>query len=225
MSEVAETTTTTQSEKIVQSQQPGELQNIQATYRLDGKNYLKWSQLVRTVLKRKKKINHLMTTHVCFRLQQRIFGTQSNRHIQKLDMQLKYMRLRVIKTKCPKDVAALKDFIEQDRVYDFIVGLNPEFDQVRIQILSKQEVPCFNEVQRPQVHMAKQPKTEENSATGGFNSEEMEKLRSLLGSLDKPTRTCFLAISEQGSGRRIGIAKEMSGLYHLESSQKTNNIL
>ena len=62
MSEVAETTTTTQSEKIVRSQQPGELQNIQATYRLDGKNYLKWSQLVRTVLKRKKKINHLMST-------------------------------------------------------------------------------------------------------------------------------------------------------------------
>ena len=45
MSEVAETTTTTQSEGIVQSQQPGELQNIQAAYKLDGKNYLKWSQL------------------------------------------------------------------------------------------------------------------------------------------------------------------------------------
>ena len=43
--------------------------------------------------------------------------------------------------------------------------------------------------------MAKQPKTEENSATGGFNSEEMEKLRSLLGSPDKPTRTCSLALS------------------------------
>ena len=36
-------------------------------------------------------------------------------------------------------------------------------------------------------------KTEENSATGGFNTEEMEKLRSLLGSLDKPTGTCILA--------------------------------
>ena len=45
---------------------------------------------------------------------------------------------RVIKTKCPKDAAVLKDFIGQDRVYDFLVGLNPKFDQVRIQILSKQ---------------------------------------------------------------------------------------
>ena len=60
MSKVAETTTTTQSKEIVQSQQPGELQNIQAMYRLDGKNYIKWSQLVRTVLKGKEKINHLM---------------------------------------------------------------------------------------------------------------------------------------------------------------------
>lgn len=30
----------------------------------------------------------------------------------------------VIKTKCPEDAAILKDFIEQDRVYDFLVGLN-----------------------------------------------------------------------------------------------------
>ena len=53
---------------------------------------------------------------------------------------------RVIKTKSPEDAAILKDFIEQDRVYDFLVGLNLEFDQVRIQILGKQEVLCFNEV-------------------------------------------------------------------------------
>ena len=62
MSEVAETTTTTQLEEIVQSQQPRKLQNIQTTYRLDEKNYLKWSQLVCTVLKGKWKISHLMRT-------------------------------------------------------------------------------------------------------------------------------------------------------------------
>ena len=52
----------------------------------------------------------------------------------------------MIKTKCPEDAAILKDFIEQDRVYDFLVGLSPKFDQVRIQILGKQEILCFNEV-------------------------------------------------------------------------------
>ena len=46
-----------------------------------------------------------------------------------------------------------------------------------------------------QAHMVEQPKTEENLAIGGFNSEEIEKLRSLLGSLDKPTGTCSLALS------------------------------
>lgn len=62
MSEIAETTATTPSQEIVPSQQPGESQNIQAAYRLNGKNYLNWSQLVRTLLKGKGKINHLMGT-------------------------------------------------------------------------------------------------------------------------------------------------------------------
>ncbi|RDX78684.1 Poly(ADP-ribose) glycohydrolase 1, partial [Mucuna pruriens] len=47
---------------------------------------------------------------------------------------------------CAEDAVVLKEFIEQDRVYDFLVGLNPEFDQVRIQILGKSEVPSFNKV-------------------------------------------------------------------------------
>ena len=62
MSEIAETITTVQSEEIIRPQHSGELQNIQAAYRLDGKNYLKWSQLVHTVLKGKGKISHLMST-------------------------------------------------------------------------------------------------------------------------------------------------------------------
>ncbi|RVW91922.1 hypothetical protein CK203_030093 [Vitis vinifera] len=127
--------------------------------------------------------------------------------------------------------------------------------------------------QRPQAHMSEQPKTKENSATSGFNSEEMEKLRSLSGSLRQtywnlffgsfrpydlksqlfhiytpspsnkkiavtngslatiagfgdiyitPTLILKNVLHEQGTGRRIGLAKERSGLYHLESSQKTN---
>lgn len=44
---------------------------------------------------------------------------------------------RVFDMKFTKDAAILKKFIAKDRIYDFLVGLNPEFDQVRIQILSK----------------------------------------------------------------------------------------
>ena len=40
----------------------GELQNVQSTYELNGKNYLKWSQLIKTFLKGKGKINYLLGT-------------------------------------------------------------------------------------------------------------------------------------------------------------------
>jgi len=45
-----------------------------------------------------------------------------------------------------KDSVLLNEYIEQDRVYDFMVGLNPEYDQVEIQILNKERVPSLNEV-------------------------------------------------------------------------------
>ncbi|KAK8574583.1 hypothetical protein V6N12_062273 [Hibiscus sabdariffa] len=44
------------------SSSTGDLQNIQLAYRLNGINYLKWSLLVRTFLKGRGKINHLLGT-------------------------------------------------------------------------------------------------------------------------------------------------------------------
>ena len=52
---------------------------------------------------------------------------------------------RVFEMKCPDDAVILKNFVEKDRVYDFLAGLNPEFDQVRIQILGKEERPPLEE--------------------------------------------------------------------------------
>ena len=43
-------------------QKIGDLQNIRAPYRLNGKNYLKWSQFVRTYLKGKGRLSHLLGT-------------------------------------------------------------------------------------------------------------------------------------------------------------------
>ena len=195
---------------------------------------------------------------------------------------------RVFEMKCPEDAGILKSFIERDRVYDFLAGLNPEFDQVRIQILGKEDTPSLEETisliraeesrrsvmleprimdgsalaaktdhqekgkidlpkysgrenqfkenkdnlwctycnkprhtrekcwklngksssrewgnhggqQRPQAHLAEQPKPEENSATGGFNSEEIEKLKNLLGSLEKSSGACSLTLSGKPS--------------------------
>lgn len=50
-----------------------------------------------------------------------------------------------IENKCMEDVAILKNLIEKDRVYDFLARLNVEFDQVRVQILGREEVPFLNE--------------------------------------------------------------------------------
>ena len=36
--------------------------------------------------------------------------------------------------KCVEDATTLKNFIENDHVYDFLAKLNQEFNQVRVQI-------------------------------------------------------------------------------------------
>ncbi|KAI9198462.1 hypothetical protein LWI28_016256 [Acer negundo] len=65
MSETSKTITTAQSEEVIfgdHGGKPSELQNIHPTYRLNGQNYLKWSQMVQTFLKGKGKLSHLLGT-------------------------------------------------------------------------------------------------------------------------------------------------------------------
>ena len=57
----------------------------------------------------------------------------------------KLVYYREINLKCSEWVVIIKYFIEKDRVYDFLAGLNSEFDQIRVQILDKEDVPSFNE--------------------------------------------------------------------------------
>ncbi|KAG0463028.1 hypothetical protein HPP92_021504 [Vanilla planifolia] len=218
---------------------------------------------------------------------------------------------RVFEMKSPEDAAILKKFIEKDRVYDFLAGLNPEFDQVRIQILGKEETPPLEETislvrrgkqegchasttnldgsalvakanhrekgrsdvpvqyqsregqwkenkdnlwctyckkprhtrdkcwklngkppshewgtrggqsrpqtymtdpPRPQAHMVEQPKNEEKIAVavGEFSSEDIERLKNLLGSLEKPSGTCSLALSARISTSESPVLVETS---------------
>ncbi|KAL6331497.1 hypothetical protein AAG906_011437 [Vitis piasezkii] len=144
---------------------------------------------------------------------------------------------QVYEIKCSEDTAILKNFIEKDQVYDFLVGLNPEFDQEK----------------------------------GGLNSEGIERLRGLLGSLEKPSGACSSALSGATdhmthtsqyfnshtpcpSSRKIivangslatvaglgdiyvtplilknvlhiGLAKERNGLYYLETSGSSNKVM
>ena len=197
------------SDAILSNPSMGELQYIQAAYRLNGKNYLKWSQFVRVYLRGKGKLNHLVGTgpkegdprfdaweetdsmimswlwnsmnpeisDTCMFLStareiwEAIRQTYSKARdaAQVYEIKIKagatkqgsktvteYANLllnlwqeldhyRCIETKCASDAAILKDYIEKDRVYDFLAGLNVEFDQVRVQILGKEEVQSLNE--------------------------------------------------------------------------------
>eukprot|EP00257_Ricinus_communis_P025088 XP_025012502.1 uncharacterized protein LOC107260948 [Ricinus communis] len=71
---------------------------------------------------------------------------------------------------CSEDAATLKSFIEKDRVYDFLAGLNVEFDQVRVQILGKEKFPSLNEkislirAEENRREVMLEPKTLEGSA-------------------------------------------------------------
>ncbi|KAI0507751.1 hypothetical protein KFK09_013879 [Dendrobium nobile] len=60
MSEIDSSSNTDQPEDSMMHQGRGDLQSMQPSYRLNGKNYLKWSQFVKTYLKGKGKIHHLL---------------------------------------------------------------------------------------------------------------------------------------------------------------------
>lgn len=63
MSKIAEINNLPQSDGVTRTHFPtSELQNIHYSYKLNGQNYLKWSQLVSTYLKGKGKIRHLLDT-------------------------------------------------------------------------------------------------------------------------------------------------------------------
>jgi len=194
--------------KVMTNQE--QLQNLNTAYRLNGKNYLKWAQLVSRTLKGKGKANHLIEdaphaddpkfpkwdeedsmimawlwnsmipeiTDTCMFLNsakeiwnameqtyskakdaaqiydvkvKTVAAKQGNKtvteyanHLKSLWMELDHYR--VLQAKCSDDAAVLKEYIEQDRVYDFLVELNSDFDQVRVQILGKEKIPGINEV-------------------------------------------------------------------------------
>ncbi|KAL5834282.1 hypothetical protein ACOSQ4_013779 [Xanthoceras sorbifolium] len=211
MSTISETTNTSVTQPIETTSNfaHGELPNIQAAYRLNEKNYLKWSQLVRTHLKGRGKLSHLLGTgpkegdpkfdawdeedsmvmswlwnsmspeisDTCmflntakeiweavkqtyskvrdaakiYEIKMKIAATkQGNRTVAEYSNILqglwqKMNHYQCIQMKCSEDAITLKRFVEKDRTYDFLAGLNMEFDAVRVQVLSKEELPSLNE--------------------------------------------------------------------------------
>jgi hypothetical protein len=193
-----------------ETQISGEFQSLQSSYRLNGRNYLKWSQIVKTFLKGKGKINHLMDNppspedpkftlwdeedsmimswlwnsimpEVCGpymflvtakdiwdAVRQTYSKVKDAALIYEIKMKLsmtKQGNMMVIeyynimksfwleldyyqdfKMQCSEDAVILKNYVERERIFEFLAGLNIEFDQMRVQILGKESLPSLNEV-------------------------------------------------------------------------------
>ncbi|XP_056159465.1 uncharacterized protein LOC130135111 [Syzygium oleosum] len=179
-------------------------------YRLDGKNYLQWAQIVRTFLKGKGKLSHLegigpeksdpkfqtwdeedssimswlwssmqpkfsknymflptakdiweavrqsyskvQDAVVIYELKTKASTTkQGNRSVTEYYNLMRGLWLEIdhnlnLEMRCAEDTNTLRNHIERDRIFEFLAGLNVNFDQIRVQILRKKRLPSLNEV-------------------------------------------------------------------------------
>ncbi|TXG53836.1 hypothetical protein EZV62_019092 [Acer yangbiense] len=179
-------TTTQQSNHSGNPPQNNEYQQLQPSFRLNGRNYLVWSQLVKTFLKGKGKSSHLegpilekndpkfsewdekdsmimswlwnsMQPEISdaaqlYELKTKISSTkQGSLSVIEYYNLLKSLWLELdhyqnLKMKCGDDIATLREYVERERIFEFLAGLNAEFDQVRVQVLGKEPLPSLNEV-------------------------------------------------------------------------------
>ncbi|KAL6334484.1 hypothetical protein AAG906_016029 [Vitis piasezkii] len=50
-----------------------------------------------------------------------------------------------LQMKCSEDAAMLRKFIEREQIFEFLADLNVEFDEVRVQVLGKEDLSSINE--------------------------------------------------------------------------------
>ena len=72
------------------------------------------------------------------------FVTKYHNIMKSLWLELDYYQN--IKMKCNEDAAMMLKFVERERIFDFFAGLNVEYDQVKVQVLGKEDLPPLNEV-------------------------------------------------------------------------------
>ena len=51
-----------------------------------------------------------------------------------------------LKMKCGDDIATLREYVEREQIFEFLAGLNADFDQVLVQLLGKEPLPSLNEI-------------------------------------------------------------------------------
>ena len=86
-----------------------------------------------------------------FEIKTRVSATRQDNHsVIKYDNILKSLwqeldYYQCLKMMCSEDAALLKRFVEKEKIFKFIPGLNMEYDQKQSQVLGKDELPSLNE--------------------------------------------------------------------------------
>ena len=87
---------------------------------------------------------HKIKTKIGATKQDTFVVTKYNNIMKSLWLELDYYQN--IKMKCSEDAAMMLKFVQSDRIFEFLVGLNVEYDQVKVQVLGKEDLPHLNEV-------------------------------------------------------------------------------
>ena len=112
--------------------------------------YLSSAKAVWEYLRRNYSMKQDMSA--CYDLKRKIFNTkQGNLSITEYfgvlnGFWIELDQYQNLKMECSKDTATLNTVVERDRIFDFLAGLNAEFDPIRVQILGKEKFPDLNEV-------------------------------------------------------------------------------
>ena len=124
-----------------------------------------------------------------------------------------------IEMKCSEDATILKKFMEKDRIYTFLAGLNAEFDIVRVQVLGKEDLPSLNETigiiqgeeSRRRVMLEPQPVESSAMVLRGTNARSG-------GADHQPSTYCSGVTNESSWSEVKDWTQRSSGVYLLQKT-------
>ncbi|TXG73092.1 hypothetical protein EZV62_001671 [Acer yangbiense] len=176
----------------------------------------------------KQTYSRVHDTAQIYDIKTRISNTKQGTHsvteyaniLQNLWQELDYYQC--IKMEGSKDAATLRRFLEKERIYVFLAGLNIEFDAVRVQVLGKEDLPSLNEAigiirgEESRRGVMLESKTVERSAMIMKEAKKGDRCWKLHG---KPSN-----LQNLQETNRTGTTRSNQGQAHISSSQPKGEI-
>ncbi|GMP88706.1 hypothetical protein CsSME_00040591 [Camellia sinensis var. sinensis] len=139
MSEVTSETTSTPAAAIPVKTSNSHSVQI-TTIRLNGDNFLRWSQSVRMYIRGQGKIGYITGDKKAPAVNDPLFDSWDAENSMDLDI------FNTYEWKSVDDCNHHKKTVEDSRIYKFLAGLNIEFDEVRGRIIGRPPLPSIGEV-------------------------------------------------------------------------------